>query len=202
MDLSEVPLPVMFFRQVAGMSQYEIEELGKKYDFARANDAGVPAGGIIKALNTERKKVSDIMGTKINQTDVEIKVELALKQENVLAKQINNQAKLALLIPKEEASDRVKKVLRAVISLIKNGIKNAAPRLVELQEKRDIETIITEEWNEAVELLEKEAKVISWEHDGSGQLLATKLKMLENSGDEEFVDIFKKRVDDVQKCQD
>ena len=193
MDLSEVHLPIMFFRQVAGLTNYEMEELGKKYDVARPNDQGVPVGGLIKALNMERKSMSDILGTKINQSDGEIKMEIALKEENIQSKRINNQAKLALLIPKEEASERVKTVLRAMMNLVKNAMKNAAPRLVNIEEKRNVETILTEEWNDAVDLLRKEAKVISWEQDGSGSLLATRLKAMENV-DPEFSDIIKERL--------
>ena len=188
----EIHLPSTFMITVGGLTQYNLEKLGRKYEYARQTDEGYPVGGMLKALLSEATIMSDMMGTKIGDDVQTIKIELELKKENVLSKKINNQAKLGLLIPKEEASERVKHLLIALISLIKNAIKNAAPRLINIGEKRDIETILTEEHNDGVELLRKEAKVISWDQDGSTELLATTLAMIEKT-DPEFTDIIKNR---------
>ena len=63
---------------------------------------------------------------------------------------------------------------------------------MEIRNQRDIETILTEEWNDAIGELESASKVISWEYDGSAALLQTKLVDLEKS-DPEFVDVVKAR---------
>jgi len=192
LNIQEAYLPAQWVRQVGGLTQYQCEVLGKKYDYARQTDKGYPIGGLMKALNEELTALSKTMGTSIGANEKELQIEYELKRENVLSKQINNQAKLSLLIPKEEASDRVRNVFRATINMIKNAIKNAAPRLVGCEEKRDAERIMIEEHNDALEKLKSEAKVISWEEDGSSTLLRTRLAELDKT-DPEFTDIIKNR---------
>lgn len=194
MDLKEFYLPHTFFRQVGHLTAYEIEIMGEKYSEARQTDKGIPVFGMINALNQERKKISDAFGTNLNQDINEAKLEYELKEENILSKRILNQTKLGMLILKEEASERVKNVFKFVINTIKVGIKHASSRIfvMEIKSQRDIETIITEEWNSAIKELELASKVISWEQDGSSNLLKTRLSDLETQ-DPEFVDAVRMR---------
>ena len=194
LNLQDYYMQSNWMKQTAGITQYTLERLGVKYEYARQTDQGYPVGGVLKALNAELTSTSKILGTKIGVDDKEMQVELVLKEESVLSKQISNQLKLSVLISKEEASERVRRVFRAIISITKNAIKNAAPRLVGVVEKHDAEVIMTEEWNDAIDLLRKEAKVISWEQDGSSKLLRTRLAELSNI-EPEFVNIIKNRVD-------
>ena len=195
LNLDDVHVPSQFLIQVCSITQYELEQLGKEYNYARQNDRGYPLGSVCKALNAERKKMSDMMGTKLGSSESELKIEYALKQETVLAKRIVNQAKLGALIPKEEASERVKRIFNAVINMTRNAIKNSAPRLIGVKEKRDAETIMTEEWNDQVLLLKSEGKVISWEQDGTSTLLRTRLSKEVKEDDPELSDIIDSRID-------
>jgi len=192
--LGEYYLPHKSFRQVAHMSAYEIEVMGDKYPEARGTESGIPVFGMMFALNSERKKLTEAFGSNLNKDVGEAKLEWELKEENILSKKILNQTKLGILILKSEASERVRKVFRAVMNTIKVGIKHASTRIMsmEIRTVRDIEMVLTDVWNEAIEELEKGAKVISWEEDGSSNLLRTRLSDLE-AQDPEFVDAVKQR---------
>lgn len=192
MDIKEFHLPHKYFRELAGLSNYEIEQMAVKYDFARSTDKGIPVFGMMKALNTERKELSDTFGSNLSKPVGEAKLEYELKEENILGKRILNQAKLGFLIPKTEAEERMKKLLRGVMNVIKNAIKNSSPRLINIKSQRDVEVIITESWNDAVKQLEDNSKVISWEADGSSNLLKTRLSDIRDE-DPEFVSVVESR---------
>jgi len=174
-NVQEFYLPHLLFRQIGHMSQYEIEQMGVKYPEARRTDKGIPVFGMIFALNSERKKLTEAFGSNISQDMPGAKLEYELKTEMILSKRILNQAKLGILIPKEEASDRVKRILSTVINLFKNSIKLIAPKLLNIINQRDVETIITNEWNKLILELEKDSQVITWGEDGSSKLLQTRL---------------------------
>jgi hypothetical protein len=150
----EYYLSQSLFTQVGKMTDYEIRQMMKKYPQARQTDQGIPVFGMIEALNIEGREYRETYGLNSNATPEDNKLEADLKYENILAKKILNQAKLSLLIPKEEASSRVKKVLRRAIGLVKQAIKLSAPKLINLKDQRDIEQILTNAWNEAVKELE------------------------------------------------
>lgn len=197
LDTREYYLPHTLFRQVGHLTAYEMEIMGEKYPEARSTSSGIPVFGMIHALNAERKKLTDAFGSNLNKPIEEAKLEFELKEENILAKRILNQAKLGILILKDEASERVKKVFRSVMVVIKTGIKNSAARLINITDQPDIEAILTEEWNEAIKDLERASKVISWEQDGSVKLLQTRLADIEKQ-DPEFVDAIKGRQYETQ----
>jgi hypothetical protein len=66
--------------------------------------------------------------------------------------------------------------MRTVVNMLKHVIKEVAPKL---GEPRIIESILTDSWNLVVEEAEKNAKKVSWEQDGSTDLLKTTLVNLE-----------------------
>lgn len=178
------------FTQVGHMTSYDIKQMAEKFPQARQTDTGIPVFGMIDALNTELKAYRDKFGLDVNKTTEENKLEAELKHELILSKKILNQAKLSMLIPKKEATTRVKTVFRAVINSIKHFIKLSSPKLLGLSDQRDIEQILTNSFNEAIKRLEEGAKVISWEEDGSADLLRTRLSDIE-AQDPEFAKLLK-----------
>ena len=192
MDIKEFYLPHKYFREMAGLSNYEIEQMAVKYDYARSTDKGFPVFGMMRAINEDRKKLSNTFGSNVSKPIEEAKLEYKLKEENILAKRILNQAKLGFLIPKTEAEERIKKVLRSVVNIIKNAIKNISPLLIDIKNQRDVEVIVTAAWNEAVKILEDSSKVISWEADGSSNLLQTRLSDIKDE-DAEFANVIESR---------
>lgn len=185
-------LPHKFFREVAGLSNYEIEQMAAKYECARATDSGIPLGGMMRALNEERKKLTDAFGSNLNKDIDGAKLEYALKEENILKARILNQTKLGFLIPKPEAEERVKKLLRGVMNSVKNAIKIISPRLINIENQRDVEVILTNGWNESIKILEDSSQIISWEADGSSKLLQTRLADIKKE-DPEFAEVIESR---------
>lgn len=185
------------FRQVGQMTDYDIQSIMKKYPQARQTDEGIPVFGMISALNEECKEYRETYGLDKNKTPEENKLEAELKYENVLSKKILNQAKLSLLIPKEEAEDRMKKAFRTVSNTIKRSIKLISPQLVNITDQRDVEQLITRGWNNAIKEMEKKSKVLSWKEDGSADLLRTRLSDVSKQ-DPEFGDVFSKGGSDEQ----
>ena len=191
-NLKDFYLKHEFFRQVGHLTSYEIETMGEKYPQARKTERGIPVFGMMDALNQERKKLTEAFGSNLNEDVEGAKLEYELKYENILSKRILNQTKLGMLILKDEASSRVKSVLRAAVNSIKVAIKHSASRLfhAELNSQRDVEQILTKEYNDAIKELENSSKIISWEQDGSSALLQTRLESLE-AQDPEFVEAVK-----------
>lgn len=187
-NVQEYYLPQKLFVQLAGMDRYEVEVMSKKHNCARESDRGIPVFGMMKALNLERRLREKAMGASVSSDMEDSSLSYDLKYENILTKRILNQTKLGMLVLKEEGAARVKHTLRGVAASIKTAIKNASARLAALSigSKRDIETILTEEYNSSISDLEVASKVISWEEDGSLNLLQTRLVDLETE-DPEFV---------------
>ena len=192
LNIKDFHLQHKFFSEIGGMTNYEIEQIAKKYEYARQTDSGIPVLGMLRAVNEERRKLTETFGSNLSKDMDEAKLEYELKQENILSKRILNQAKLGVLIPKEEAEERMKKTLRGVMNVIKNVIKNISPRLINIPSARDAEQMLTKEWNEAVKVLEENSQVISWAADGSSKLLKTRLIDIEKE-DPEFADVVKLR---------
>jgi hypothetical protein len=197
-EIKEYYLGQSLFNQVGHMTTYDIRQMSEKYPQCRQTDVGIPIFGMIDALNTELKAYRDTFGLDANKTTEENKQERAMKHENILSKKILNQAKLSLLIPKAQATERVKGVFRAVMNTVKHAIKMAAPKLIELTDQRDIEQVLSDSWNEAVKKLEQASKVISWEEYGSADLLRTRLVDIEEQ-DPEFAKVIKGGSDEQSK---
>ncbi len=195
----EIHLPHTYFTRLGKLTNYDIELMERKYPYAMKTDEGYPLFGMLRAMNEERKAVLDSFGVSANTDLDDAKLDNELKVENIQSKRILNQLKMGFLIPKAEASDRVKKVFGAVMNVIKVGIKNAAYRVYSnkphLNSQRDIEIILTDEWNGAITELKDGAKVISWSEDGSSKVLRTRLSDLEND-DPEFTSAVKGKMTD------
>jgi len=175
-------MPNTAFRQMGHLTTGEIDQISAKYPFANKTEEGIPVFGMVRALNEERKRLSSLTGAKINTEDEQVKIDYSIKYEQVMAKRISNQAKLGKLILKEEAEERIQSTFKAVTFMLKNAIKNIAPNLVPATDTRDIESIMTKGWNNAVDELKKGSTIIPWDNDGSATLLRTRLEAIEKAG--------------------
>lgn len=188
----EYPMPHNLFKVVGQMSDYEIQQMMKKYPNCRQSDGGIPVFAMIAALNEERKKFLELSGGDENKTPEQNKLELDRKREDIMSKRITNQTKLSILIPKAEATKRVKDLFRSVQNIVKTAVKQAAPQLIGAKDQRDIEQVLTKAWNGAVDVWKEGAKIIPWEVDGSAELLMTRLVNMEEE-DPEFAAYLKAR---------
>ncbi len=190
----EYHIPHTTFRQMTGLTNYEIEQMGIQFDYARKNDKGIPIFGMVKALNESKREMADKFGVNVNSDTDDAKYDHKLKWETLVSKRILNQMKLGVLIPKEEAAERVKVVFRAVINIIKVGIKHSATRIMAMTitNPRDIEVVLTEGWNDAITTLRDKSEIISWEEDGSHVLLQTRLESVAGQ-DLEFAEALEAR---------
>lgn len=172
----EYYLPYILFQNVGGLTKEDIRAINSKYSSTRKSESGIPVFGMINALNTERKRLLSAAG--VSDSD-DIKLDFEMKHENIQKTRIINQTKLGRLILKEEASSRVKSAFKSVAASMKHHIKTVSPELVNQDEVRDIEKILTDSYNQIVLNLEKQAEILSWEEDGSAKLLQTRLAKLE-----------------------
>jgi len=194
MGMKEYYLRKVYFQHMGALSQYEYDMLSKKYEFARQTDDGVPVFGTVRALTLElkdlreenaelREKAKNFTKYEKMEED-EYKLQMELKYEQLLSKKILNQAKLSMLMPKKEAIERYRNGLNSLIGLIKNAIKIISPKLINISDQREIEIIITEGWNAAVDDLKERIELVSWDEDGSSDLLRTRLIQIEKEDPE------------------
>ena len=103
-------------------------------------------------------------------------LDIEKRREEVMKLRIINQERLRRLIPIEDAKIRVKKAFLAVAKYIQHGTKATAPRVAICQDVRECERIMLAGYDNALNLLEKEATIISWEQDSAKtQLRGTEL---------------------------
>lgn len=166
--------------EMSGIQKHHLDYLVETHGCANGNETGFPVFGIMRALYTEWMRYKNIIGSArgANSDDDELKMDFLLKKEKVQKERILNQTKLGLMIPKEEASNRVRGSLKAVMNTIKSSIKTIAPYLVNIPESRDVETIIAKHWNKCIAELEAKSKVVEWEVDGTHSMLETRLNKL------------------------
>lgn len=140
-------------------------------------DGQYPIFKIMKSLNIERK-------TGIMTQDLDS----ALKSEKIKAQQISNMLKLKELISRRLAVDRMRTALNAIANKMRYSIKSVAPRLAGLLIVPDIENILINAYNDAIESIEKDAKsLVDWENYGidfqpSGNGVATNTQSPAGSG--------------------
>lgn len=98
-------------------------------------------------------------------------IEQELKREQMLSKRISNQEALGELIPIDRAKQRVKTTFLAVANMVRHAVKQAAPRLVLVNNARDAENVMLEAYNNAIEFLKESAKNVDWEFEGRNSKL-------------------------------
>lgn len=157
MQVTEVFKDTLFFVTLGGFGSYQ--------DFANfcrtwgieKHLLGWPVFKIMTALNKARKNRT-VAGS-LQEELTAVKIE---KEKTLIA------IKRREYIPRQLAVDRIRITLMATASKIKYAIKMAAPRVSGLFHAPDIENVLTESYNQAIEQLFLEASQIeSWETYGT-----------------------------------
>jgi hypothetical protein len=185
-DRREYFFPMTIVKYMAGMTQIELEGIFNRYPDTRPGDGGVPIFALMRALNAERRALSTSCGIDtsiIGASSDELQYERKLSEEKLLKEKILNQTKLGILIPKKQAENRIKTLLKTIMSMLKNTIKEVSPKLEIGIEPRVVEAILTDSWNSIVEELKKSAKILSWDEDGAVNLQRTKMLVLADDPD-------------------
>lgn len=122
----------------------------------RKDIRGYPLGQILAKANILRKNKLNTGCLKDQLTAVQIekeKVAVAIKLKNYIERSL--------------AIDRIRTTLQAVANKIRYSIKTSAPRVCGIMSVQDIENILTESYNLAIEQLEREADSLEgWETYG------------------------------------
>ena len=98
-----------------------------------------------------------------------------LEFEKVLSQRIDNQKKLGILMEKKDAKSRMIKALRLISQKIGYSIKMASRELPGILDVKVIETILSRHYNSVILMLKDDSQLISWEEDGSSELLRTRV---------------------------
>lgn len=118
---------------------------------------GWPVFAIMSALNKARR--SRTVAGSLQEELTTVKIE---KEKTLIA------IKRKDYIPRDLAVSRIRITLMATASKIKYAIKMAAPRVIGLFHAPDVENVLTESYNQAIEQLLLEAEQIeSWETYGT-----------------------------------
>lgn len=117
---------------------------------------GYPIFKIMSCLNSARK---------MKQKDLDLSEELL--KEKVRKERVATDIKMKIYVERSKAIERIRTTCQAVANKIRYSIKLSAPRVTGLMSTVDIENILTESYNSAIEQLLVEADVIqSWEGYG------------------------------------
>lgn len=118
---------------------------------------GWPVLEIMKALNKARKGKLDENQLKDRLTSVKIEKE-----------QIANAIKLKQYIPRDLAINRMRLTCLATAGKIRNAAKASAPAILGLVSPQDIENVLINHYNLAIEQLYSEAEqLVDWEQYGN-----------------------------------
>ena len=183
--IKDFPMPSKFFLLLGGIKRARWDDLLRENPHLLAQaDKGIPVFAVVRVLYDkmilqEEKLKRLSTREKVDWEDDEIledaRLALELKHEKVMERRIINQIKLGYLIPKDEASTRVLNILLSVKNTILHGIKLFAARR---ENYREVERELTKDFNSAIDKLESESQVISWEADGSTEILRTRLESI------------------------
>ena len=132
---------------------------------------GYPIFKIISCLNSARK---------MKQKDLDLSEELL--KEKVRKERVATDIKLKFYIERTKAIDRIRTTCQAVANKIRYAIKLSAPRVTGIMSVVDVENILTEVYNSAIEQLLTEASTIqSWEDYGYVSAQSTGNEMAEDT---------------------
>jgi hypothetical protein len=93
------------------------------------------------------------------------------KFEEVQKLRILNQTKMGSLISRERAKQRSVTLLTAFASKMRYSIKHTAAQVAGLSDARQVEKILTQNYNDVIDMIEREATLISWSDDESNSEL-------------------------------
>lgn len=141
------------FQAATGMDNRTWSKLVVQYDIEKGPAGCYPILKLLQAMGQYRASTS-------NSDDVDIQ----LKKEKITAQQINNKMKLKELIPRSAAIQRIKTTCLAIADKIRYSIKVSAPQIVGLSNAVLVEQILTQHYNNAIDSLLTEAKmIVTWE---------------------------------------
>lgn len=159
MDSEEQYAPRKFFIDLGGFTSPDFIAFCKEFNVEKDEETGgYPVFKMIAALNMARKK-----GKWGKDSDLDAE----LKRTKIEQIKINNAIKLREFVPRKDIVERIRTTFQALANQIRYSVKTAAPRIVGILNVRDIENIIIEYYNQAIEDLGKKAKQITkWEDYG------------------------------------
>lgn len=175
--VSEMYAPAKYFETIGGFKPADFFDFLRKYDI-NSTPMGYPIFEILAKVN-ELRKERNASGSVAETYNIErinkIRLENAIKSKQFMSREL--------------AIDRMRMTDQAVVGKIKYAIKMSAPRICGLQNVSDIEKILIETYNSAIEQLLDDAKqLISWEVYGidfqqAGEDLVTNTQETNNTGD-------------------
>lgn len=149
--------PKNYLIDYCGFKEEDFYNFCTRNSITKTND-GWPLFCIVRALNVERKRANRSgMGEE----------DQALKREKIRDLQIKNSIRLREFISRRAAKDRMRIICQTVANKIRYSIKNCAPRVIGILSARDVETVLTDSYNSAIEHIAQEVKALeTWEEYG------------------------------------
>lgn len=157
--VTEQYAPRTLFMELGGFTSTDFTTFLRENGIEKDEETGCyPVFKVMAALNQARKK-----GRHGKDSDLDAE----LKKIKIQQIRIANAIKLQEYVPRKDVVDRMRTTFQAVSNQIRYSVKTASPRLVGVMNVRDIENIIIEYYNQAIEDLTKKAAVImTWEDYG------------------------------------
>ena len=160
--------PRAYFVKLVGFNYRSLAVFCKENDIE--DEQNLPVFKIMKALKDKTKYLRDLGD-----------LDQQKKYEEVMVRRIANQQKLGQLVPIAMAKERVRDAFLAVAKYIRYAAKSASLRVAICGNARECENIIINEYDNALDLLQKESKVVTWEQD-SGETQLTRTELVTNPG--------------------
>lgn len=135
----------------------------------------------LQGLADENRRRRSAQGRKL--TDPESDLQRAKQIEEIQKLRIANQQKMGTLIGRDRARNRVLTLLNAFATKLRYTIKNTSAQVAGLHDARQIEKILTQNYNDVVDMLEREAQILSWSEDETGSQLG-RTKLPQDSGED------------------
>ena len=148
----------------------------------RREERGFPIFEALGKLYTMYKEA--LKGRKNESIDWDLK----LYEQKLIKEIICNQSRLMTLVPKRIAEDRMKNTLFAVSQSINNHLKIASVKIAQLPEgssPREIEEVLAQEYKGAIDRLQADSEVISWESDIDSEMM--KIQLTKLASDDPFI---------------
>jgi hypothetical protein len=176
-DREEMYAPRTLFVHLGGFNDSDFTKFVQKYGVNVNGDNLYPIFEIMTHMNKERKTRHGLKTDEMSGLDTQ------KRYEEVMKLRIINQERAGLLIPRSVAKDRVRVAFTTVANKIRWSIKNVAPRLIGVTNARDVENMLTQSYNNALEDLETQSKNITWEEDGR-KVEFGRTELVEDSGED------------------
>jgi hypothetical protein len=159
-NVEEIYLPHAYFIKLGGFNAPTFTVLCKQHGIS-PTDEGYPVFTVLKALRARAYQKGR------NSTDDADNLERELKKEKIIGERIKNQKQLRMLIPIEEAKERIRTTFLAVANMLRYAIKKSSPQVALCSSVRDCENILIEAYNSAIKKLKADSKIQTWEEMGA-----------------------------------